>query len=114
MERERRLLLAVLEDAIRTYQRYAFANDRRDAELLSHVEAWFASEDSDWTFSFVAICDVLGLDATYLRHGLRRLRESDAVSRRTGEPLEVCGFRRVTTPSLRPYVRSRGPRGVRR
>ena len=112
--RERRLLLAVLEDAIRTYQRYAFADDGRGAALLSHVEAWFASEDSDWTFSFVAICDVLGLDASYLRRGIRRLRESGEVSRRMGEPRQVCDFRRVITPALLPYARSRVRRGVRR
>jgi len=112
--RERRLLLAVLEDAIRTYQRYACAADRRNAVQLSHVEAWFASEDSDWTFSFVAICDVLGLDASYLRRGIRRLRESGEVSRRTGEPRQVCDFRRVITPALLPYARSRVRRGVRR
>ena len=111
--RERRLLLAVLEDAIRTYERYAFANDRRGVDQLSHVEAWFASEDSDWTFSFVAICDVLGLDVSYLRRGLRRLRHRGEGSRLTGEPTQVVDFRRVR-PGLLPFTRSRGPRGARR
>ena len=113
MVRERRLLLAVLEDAIRTYRRYAFANDRHGAVLLSHVEEWFASDDTDWTFSFAAICDALGLDASYLRGGLRRLRESDEVSRRTAEPPQVGDSRHVT-PGLLPFTRSRVRRGVRR
>jgi hypothetical protein len=80
--RERRLLLAVLEDAIRTYQRYAFAHDRRGAALRAQVEEWFASEDSDWTFSFVAICDALGLETSYLRAGIGRLRERAETARR--------------------------------
>jgi hypothetical protein len=73
--RERRLLLAVLEEAIRTYQRYAFTHDPRGVILRAQVEEWFASEDSDWTFSFVAICDALGLETSYLRAGILRLRE---------------------------------------
>ena len=111
---EKRLLLAVLEEAVWTYQRNRMATEPRGRALFTDVEAWFASEDSDWTFSFVAICDVLGLDASYLRRGIRRLRESGEVSRRTGEPRQVCDFRRVITPALLPYARSRVRRGVRR
>jgi hypothetical protein len=80
---EQRLLLAVLEEAIRTYQRHAFADDPRSMALLSHVEEWFASEDSEWMFSFVSICDALGLETTYLRAGLRRLREDQRVAHQT-------------------------------
>jgi len=110
---EHRLLLAVLEEAIWTYQRYAFANDRRGVMLLSQVEAWFAAEDSKWPFSFVAICDALGLETTYVRAGLRRLRDRDRVARQTGAPLQLCYFRRVsgtrhrTTRRMRNYPADR-------
>jgi hypothetical protein len=69
---EKRLLLAVLEEAVGTYQRYASAPrlDRRNRAALADVEAWFASDDSLWLYSFVAICDAVGLDATYVRSGL--------------------------------------------
>ena len=112
--REHRLLLAVLEEAIWTYQRYAFANDRRGVALLSHVEEWFASEDSDWVFSFVAICDALGLEPTYLRAGLRRLRDRDRVANDTGAPLQFCCFRRVSGTRHRTARRTRNGRGDRR
>ena len=92
---EQRLLLAVLEEAIRTYQRHAFADDPRSVALLSHVEEWFASEDSEWMFSFVSICDALGLETTYLRGGLRRLREGHRVVDQTGALLAMCRSRRV-------------------
>jgi hypothetical protein len=92
---EHRLLLAVLEEAIRTYQRHAFADDYRSAALLSHVEEWFASEDSEWMFSFVSICDALGLETTYLRAGLRRFRESHRVAHQTGTLLATCRSRGV-------------------
>ena len=107
MLRERRLLLAVLEEAIRTYQRYACASDHRGVTLLSQVEAWFASEDSDWTFSFVAICDALGLETTYLRAGIRRLRERAETAHQTREPLHLCGSRRVSGTRHRTARRTR-------
>jgi hypothetical protein len=82
LQRERRLLLAVLEDAIRTYLRYAGAHDSRGATLRTQVEEWFASDDCDWTFSFVSICDALGLEASYVRAGIGRLREQAGTARR--------------------------------
>jgi hypothetical protein len=112
--REHRLLLAVLEEAIWTYQRYAFANDRRGMALLSQVEEWFASEDSEWMFSFVAICDALGLETTYLRAGLSRLRDRDRMASQIGAPLQRCWFRRVNGTRHRTTRRTRHDHGDRR
>jgi hypothetical protein len=67
---EKRLLLAVLEEAVGTYQRHVVESESRSPEVFADVEAWFASEDTDWLCSFVAICDVVGLDPTYVRTGL--------------------------------------------
>jgi hypothetical protein len=69
---EKRLLLAVLEEAVGTYQRYIMATDRRSRAVLADVEAWFASEDAVWLYSFVGVCDAIGLDPTYVRSGLAR------------------------------------------
>jgi len=112
--REHRLLLAVLEEAIWTYQRYAFANDRRGVALLSQVEEWFASEDSEWMFSFVAICDALGLETTYLRAGLLQLRDRDRVASQAGAPLPPCCFRRVSGTRHRTTRQTRNDHDDRR
>ena len=112
--REHRLLLAVLEEAIRTYQRCAFAHDHRGLALLSEVEEWFASEDSQWMFSFVAICDALGLETTYVRAWLRRLRDRDRVVSQTGVPPQRYGFRRVNGARHRTTRRTRNDPGDRR
>ena len=111
---ERRLLLAVLEEAIRTYQRYALANDHRSVTLFSHVEEWFASEDSEWMFSFVAICDALGLETTYLRAGLLQLRDRDRVASQAGAPLPPCCFRRVSGTRHRTTRQTRNDHDDRR
>lgn len=67
---EKRLLLAVLEEAVGTYQRYVMATDRRSLTVFAEVEAWFASDDATRLFAFVPVCDALGIDAAYVRSGL--------------------------------------------
>jgi hypothetical protein len=69
---EHRLLHAVLLEAVYTFQRYVTSVDTRGRRLFSEAEAWFDSGDTTRLFSFIPICDVLGLSATSLRTGLRQ------------------------------------------
>jgi len=80
---EHRLLLAVLEDAIHCYQKHLLARSRNDRQLFEDAERWIMGWDGSRlhrvpddipTFSFENICEVLGLDAQYLRRGLRSWR----------------------------------------
>ena len=72
---EKRLLLAVLEEAVVTFQRYATEQGRRGRRLFREAEEWMGSEEMCWPCSFRNICDALGLDPGYLRQGLRRWRD---------------------------------------
>ncbi len=76
LRREEGLVVAVLEHAVGIFQRYALAPDRGGRLLFAEIHAWFASDDIDHPFAFVRICDVLRLDAAYVRSGLRQWRES--------------------------------------
>src|SRR3989338_1452835 len=68
---EGRLLLAVLEDAVRCFQKYALASDNRGRVIWEHDLQWFAAGDDDgYLFAFEIICELLALDASYLRRGL--------------------------------------------
>jgi hypothetical protein len=76
---EYRLLVAVLDDAVRRFQKYVLDDDPDCAE----AEWWIMSPDTAFTgtadvprFSFEFICAVLDLDADYLRRGLRRWRDT--------------------------------------
>ena len=69
---EKRLMLAVMEDAFATFQECLPGLTYRQRRLLKEVEEWVASEDVTWPFSFQNICAALNLDADYLRMGLRR------------------------------------------
>src|SRR5437899_1893282 len=60
---EKALLLAVLEDAIRTFEKYATASGPLGRRRFAEVEAWFASEEETASpFSFVNVCYALGLE----------------------------------------------------
>jgi hypothetical protein len=76
LEGERRLMLAVLEDGIMCYQKYAGATRPRSKRLFQEAESWlFHEAGSPWPFSFEAICGFFDFEPEYLRQRLRRWRE---------------------------------------
>jgi hypothetical protein len=68
---ERRLMVAILEDAVDVYRKQAGARDRKRRQMFEDAEAWIESSERSWIFSYENICDMLGIDAEYLRKGLR-------------------------------------------
>ena len=80
VEGERRLMLAVLEDAVDSYRKYALARDPREQACFLEAREWFHSDDRSWLFAFENICDVLEMNAEYLRGGLDRWRRALAHS----------------------------------
>jgi hypothetical protein len=68
---EKRLMVAVLAGAIAEYEKYAAATDARSLRRFAEVEYWFMSDDTGWPFSFVNICDKLGLDVPSIRAAMR-------------------------------------------
>ncbi len=67
---EKRLMLAVMEDAIATFQKSVPEANRRQRRLLRETEEWIQSSDTSWPFSFENICAALNIEADYLRSGL--------------------------------------------
>jgi len=70
LEPEKKLMLAVLEDAIACYQKYVFARDGKGRALFEETEQWIMEKNGDWLFSFANVCETLGFDSDYLREGL--------------------------------------------
>ncbi|HZD40012.1 MAG TPA: hypothetical protein VE131_04775 [Terriglobales bacterium] len=75
LEPEKKLLLAVLEDAISCFQKYLFVREGKGRVLFQDAEQWILQKDSDWLFSFNHVCEMLGFDADYLRGGLLQWKE---------------------------------------
>jgi hypothetical protein len=71
---EKRLMLAVLQDALECYQKYAFAKDVHGHQLFAEAEEWICCEDRNWYFSFDNICETLEINPAYLRHGVQQWR----------------------------------------
>jgi hypothetical protein len=80
VEGERRLMLAVLEDAVDSYRKYALARDPREQACFFEAREWFLSGDRSWLFAFENICDVLEMNADYLRSGLDKWRRALAAA----------------------------------
>lgn len=75
-EPEKRLMLAVLEDAIACFQKYLFARDGKGRAVFREAEEWILREEGDWLFSFGDICEVLGFNPQYVRDGLMRWKRA--------------------------------------
>jgi len=104
---EAHLALAVVEDAILTVRLSASVRTPRAHRLAAEAWAWLASRDTTDAFAFENLCDHLGLDAAWLRNGVRRLAGHGL----TREPLEATprGARSALQPAWRsvPQIRAR-------
>jgi hypothetical protein len=68
---EKRLLLAMLEDAVHCFQTYVLAKKPHERRLFQEAEEWIDSTDAHWYFSFENICDILGIHPGRMRDALR-------------------------------------------
>jgi hypothetical protein len=75
LEPEKALIAAILDDAIHEYRKYRRARDPKGKERFREAEQWIMHERSDWIFSFENVCECLGLDPDYIRHGLRETKD---------------------------------------
>jgi hypothetical protein len=81
-EPENRLMLAVLEEALVTFQRGLNSPVPERRKRFCEVDRWVLDRESDWPFSFENICQTLRIDPDYIRAGLRQLK-SQALGHRT-------------------------------
>ena len=77
---EKRLMLAILQDAINCYQDNFLARGSQARRLFIEAEEWVLKKGGDWIFSFENICETLGFNPIYVRHGLLRWKEKKAAS----------------------------------
>ena len=74
-EPERRLLLAMLEDAASCY---VHGQPRAGVGTSREAERWIWGRGRRTVFSFTTVCETLGFDAQAVRRGLQRLKQSDS------------------------------------
>ena len=103
LEPEKKLMLAVLEDAVYCFQNYTFARDTKGKALFREAEEWITDKDNDPPFSFENICWILGLNSDYVRRGLLRWKEEKMKMKK--REVTVC----ISRPS-RPEAERGGTR----
>jgi hypothetical protein len=95
LQPEKRLMLAVLEDAVGTFQKYVNARDRRAQAVFVETEEWFSAEEGEWPFSFRNICQALGLETEFIRRGLWQWRDRQRAKAESAPNVIRFPFRRV-------------------
>jgi hypothetical protein len=76
---EQRLMAAILEDAIGICCSSRPPTSAKARTLDRRTWAWVRSDDRTWPFSFLRICEALGLAPSAVREGIRRRRGENAV-----------------------------------
>lgn len=69
------LIYAVLNDAIRSFQKQFAVNSPSVQRAAAEAGEWLFSDDDRALFSFVSLCDVLGLEPEFIRRRLRNMTE---------------------------------------
>lgn len=81
---ERRLMLAVLEEAVNTLIENDGRHDGRARRLYLDAAAWVADDDEEFPFGFVSVCDALRLDVASMRQWISARIERPCSDSRAG------------------------------
>ena len=106
----KRLLSAVLEDALRCLQTYAKSRNPVRRKAFGEAETWILDRKAQGPFAFDTICEALGIQPDYLRDGIRKWRmqlsnglDSRRLQRRSvrrSEPIRSLVRRRLNHSGL--------------
>lgn len=100
----KRLMLAVLEDALRSFQNNATATAGPRRRLFVEAEEWLCGGGGEGPFSFETVCETLGIEPEFLRKGLLEWRSQQLAGgarRRLARRSPVVRSGRISAPSSR-------------
>lgn len=70
LEGEKRLMIAILKDAVECLEKYRGSRNSSGRELYQNALEWIEDKSTGWLFSFNNICGLLGFDPDYMREFL--------------------------------------------
>lgn len=88
LEPEKRLMLAILEDAVDCFRDNHLARHGKKKQLFDKVQRWIFGVSAGWVFDFENICSVLELNPEYIRKGLVRWKERQLSKQRSASHWE--------------------------
>jgi len=105
----KKLMMAILEDALRCFQNHADAKAGPRKRLFQEAEQWLCGDGGEGPFSFETVCETLGIEPGFLRNGLKEWRNqqlSGVASRRLARRSPVVRAGRISAPSRRDGKRA--------
>ncbi len=102
---ERALMVAVLEDALEQWVKYAcYPDAEKKVSWLRfrELQKWFESRDKSWLYYFERICETLDLDSDYLRRGLARAMQNPRQVQTYPRIRSVRSTHRISNARVRP------------
>jgi hypothetical protein len=109
---EKRLMLAVLEEAVGTFQRHVDAKSRHGQRVFREAEEWLWSNETTWPFAFENICHALEIEPAFLRGGLARWKQAQLKEPNRSARVYRFPFRRVNGRRSSVSLRSHGLRAT--
>jgi len=91
LEPEKKLMLAILEDAIACFQKYIFAQDGKGKALFRESEGWIMEEAGEGIFAFDSVCEGLGLHPSYVRRGMAAWKDRTLAQRTQAKVYQLTG-----------------------
>ena len=105
---EKRLILAVLEEALHTFLRYCSTSGRKqERRLFEEAKEWLWDDDETYPFSFWNICKELKLDHSHIRGGLQKWLKDQATK------TQKNSIAVPSTSKISRAHRGRGPQKIR-
>jgi hypothetical protein len=102
LEPEKKLMLAVLEDAIGCYQKYLFARDSKGKALFDEAREWVEEAGAGSVFSFDSVCETLGLNPDYVRRGLTEWKRAALSQQKQAKVYQLATSRNRPNARLAP------------
>ena len=112
LEPEKKLMLAILEDAVACFQKYIFARDGKGKTVFREAEEWIEGSDANGIFSFDSVCEMLGFDPVYLRQCLARWKEKALAQHTRAKVYQLAPRRKKSKRGV--SVSDRSPQRMRR
>jgi hypothetical protein len=86
---ERRLVAAILRDAIDCYIRDCFTKKRHKKRSFREAEEWFFKGDDFGVFSLENVCGILNIDPGYIRRSLIQYEQQNAAGADSRTDMEL-------------------------
>jgi hypothetical protein len=94
----RRLMVAMLVDAVRVFQTKIEARQPSTRQEFAEVQRWIFSDDETGLFSFRPMCEALEIDPQTIRNGLVRWKQKRLVAEKGQRVIRhsaVRAFKRI-------------------